>query len=314
MADTAPVDGDPGGRDPRERDPGDHEPHERDPAGRDPGLTLASAHLRLGSPALARAELEAFAVAGGLDPAGRIDLVEARWRAGDLTGAGEVAKAILATGDEPVMALVVAAEAASTLGRPTEARRLASRALDLDRASIDRLFAGMARSSVWPSDPSEPLPPPATLFPTERHALEVPMDASIAEEDAESPVPVSPDPPAGPGLWDSDEDGSRATGSTHASATGASLTEPRPSATPDPDANHARLAAARAALAAGDAGSAALHLGLLVRLSPTLADDVIDLIGDHDDPSLLMVRGDALRVVGRESEARAAYDRATGGL
>lgn len=283
------------------------------PAERDPGLTLAGLHLRLGSPALARAELEAFAIAGALDAPARVDLVEARWRGGDLAGAGEIAKAILATGDEPVMALVVAAEAAASLGRPTEARRLASRALDLDRPGIDRMFAGLPRSSVWPSDPSEPLPPPATLFPTERHAVQAPIDVAAPVEDGDDPDSASPDGPDGPGLWDVDDRGD--VGLLDQASPAASMPAyPSPGGTSDVDVHVARLAAARAALESHDPGSAALHLGLLVRIAPSLAEAVIDLIGDTDDPSLLMVRGDALRAVGREAEARAAYDQATGGL
>ncbi|MEA2607945.1 MAG: hypothetical protein QOJ75_188, partial [Chloroflexota bacterium] len=81
-------------------------------------LALARTHLRLGSLALARAELETLAGAGGLDEEGRVDLAEAFWRTGDLARAGEVATEALATlGDDPV-ALVIAAEAASALGRP----------------------------------------------------------------------------------------------------------------------------------------------------------------------------------------------------
>ncbi len=283
------------------------------PTERDPGLTLAGLHLRLGSPALARAELEAFAIAGALDAPARVDLVEARWRGGDLAGAGEIAKAILATGDEPVMALVVAAEAAAALGRPTEARRLATRALDLDRPGIDRMFAGLPRSSVWPSDPSEPLPPPATLFPTERHAVQTPVEVVTSVEDGDDPDPALPDAPEGPGLWDVDDRGD--VGLLDQASPGAPVPPgASPAGTRDVDAHAARLAAARAALASDDPGSAALHLGLLVRIAPSLADAVIDLIGATDDPSLLMVRGDALRAVGREADARAAYDRATGGL
>jgi hypothetical protein len=282
------------------------------PTERDPGLTLAGLHLRLGSPALARAELEAFAIAGALDAPARVDLVEARWRGGDLAGAGEIAKAILATGDEPVMALVVAAEAAASLGRPTEARRLASRALDLDRPGIDRMFAGLPRSSVWPSDPSEPLPPPATLFPTERHAVHGPIDVVAPVEDGDDPDSASPDAPDGPGLWDVDDRGDA--GVLDEASPASMPADPSPGGTPDVDVHAARLAAARAALESDDPGSAALHLGLLVRIAPSLAEAVIALIGDTDDPSLLMVRGDALRAVGREADARAAYDRATGGL
>ena len=94
-------------------------------------LVLAHMHLRLASLALARVELETLAGLGGLDTHGLVDLAEVRWRTGDLVGAGEAAAAALRADDvrpDPI-ALVVAAEAASAVGRPSEARRLATRAI-----------------------------------------------------------------------------------------------------------------------------------------------------------------------------------------
>ena len=148
-----------------------HDASRRDPAGEWPhtprrpaDLALARVHLRLGSLALARAELEMLAGAGELDGPGRVDLAEARWRTGDLAGAGEAAmEALTVLGDEPV-ALVIAAEAAAALGRPSEARRLATRAMDGVGGPIDGIFAGMPRSAVWPADAAEPPPTAATLF------------------------------------------------------------------------------------------------------------------------------------------------------
>ena len=125
---------------------------------RDIALDLARLHLRLGSLALARSELEMLAGRGGLDAAARVDLAEARWRTGDLVGGGEAAREALSGGGETVVALVVAAEAASALGRPSEARRLSGRALTLNEGAIDPVFRGMPRSSVWPTDPAEPVP------------------------------------------------------------------------------------------------------------------------------------------------------------
>ena len=55
-------------------------------------------HLRLGSLALARAELEALASHGILDDDGLLDLAEARWRTGDLPAAGEAALALVDRG------------------------------------------------------------------------------------------------------------------------------------------------------------------------------------------------------------------------
>src|SRR6476661_3109975 len=60
-------------------------------ATRHPDLVLARLHLRLGSLALARAELETLAGQDALDEDGLVDLAEARWRTGDIAGAGEAA-------------------------------------------------------------------------------------------------------------------------------------------------------------------------------------------------------------------------------
>ena len=72
-------------------------------------------------------------------------------------------------------------------------------------------------------------------------------------------------------------------------------------------------AGGQAALAAGDATNAALRLGVAVRLEPGFAQAVVDAVGprpaDRRSPSLA---GDALRLLGRETEARAAFDVARG--
>ena len=125
---------------------------------------LAHAHLRLGALSLARVELETMAGLGLLDSRGLVDLAEVRWRTGDLLGAGEAANAALREEDGAVIALVIAAEAASAVGRPSEARRMANRVLAGAPAMVDRIFAGMPRSSVWPGDSAEPPPTAPTLF------------------------------------------------------------------------------------------------------------------------------------------------------
>ena len=65
--------------------------------------------------------------------------------------------------DDPI-ALMIAAEVASSLGRPSEARRLAQRAMATAGGSIDAIFAGMPRAGVWPPDADEPPPTAPTLF------------------------------------------------------------------------------------------------------------------------------------------------------
>ncbi|MER3418105.1 MAG: hypothetical protein C4343_03115, partial [Chloroflexota bacterium] len=69
-------------------------------------LRLARLHLRGGLVALARAELEAAAGLAILDTDGLAELAEARWRTGDLVGAGAAAEAHLANGGTALVALV----------------------------------------------------------------------------------------------------------------------------------------------------------------------------------------------------------------
>jgi hypothetical protein len=247
---------------------------------RGPDLTLARLHLRLGSFALARAELEAMAGQDALDDDGLDDLVEARWRTGDLTGAGEAAAVVLERGRSPVLALVVAAEASAARGRPSEARRLAARALEAAGGSIDDTFAGMPRASIWPADPAAPPPAPTTLF----HAVEPVMPAPTAGAEA----PGGTD--HGPGslrLWDMPG-------------------EPLPDESGLPTAE-VELESGREALDVGDVARAATHLGLVLRLAPSLAPGVLDLVADRSEPPLALVRGDAYRLVGQEIEARRAF-------
>jgi hypothetical protein len=257
-------------------------------------LVLARLHLRLGSLGLARAELESMAGRNSLDDQGIRDLAEVRWRTGDLAGAGDAAAAYLEGEPEDVLALVIAAEMQSHLGRPGEARRLAGRALAASEGLLDAIFAGMPRSSVWPVDTGGPLEPAGTLF-SDLGAL--PPDWSVelsdAEADAASADPslaqpgdaLAPSDQAGPGLWDAD----------HVTVA---------PALPD---SAELLARARAALEADRPGQAAAGLALAIRAAPSLAPAVLDLIAGRSEPVLALVRGDAHRIVGHEAEALRDY-------
>jgi hypothetical protein len=73
------------------------------------------------------------------------------------------------------------------------------------------------------------------------------------------------------------------------------------------------FAGGRAALGSGDTALAALRLGVALRLEPGFAEGVLDALGERAaEPGLALVAGDALRLLGRESEALAAFDRARG--
>jgi tetratricopeptide (TPR) repeat protein len=257
-------------------------------------LALARAHLRLGSLALARVELEILAGRGALDVSGQVDLAEARWRTGDLAAAGEAANAALSAGEEAPLALVIAAEAAAALGRPNEARRLASRVIDRTAGPIDALFAGMPRSAVWPADAAEPPPTAGTLFHHEsgpasnRRAGDV--DPAVVAARATSPDERRGSTAAATltlGFWDADR------GSAASVA-----------ALPDPGSE---LDAARAALRSGSDDEAVLRFALALRLAPALAPAILEATDGLVGPAISVVRGDAYRLVGLETEAKRAY-------
>jgi hypothetical protein len=261
-------------------------------------LVLARLHLRLGSLALARAELETLAGRDELDAEGVVDLAEARWRTGDLTGAGEAATLVLEDDEGPVLALIVAAEAAAARGRPTEARRLASKALSIADGSIDAIFAGMPRSPVWPPDPAAPPAVPTTMF--EPHGPTRRSGADRRRQPRDVPPATPPGAAAMPtgtiGIWDDAGDVPSGASDGMSGVDDASM----------PTGDEA-LERGRGAIESGDIGAAAVQLALVLRLSPALAPAVLDLVGSNHDPGLGLVRGDAYRLVGRELDARRAY-------
>jgi hypothetical protein len=244
-------------------------------------LRLARLHLRMGQLGLARAELEALAGNGSLDDEGLLALAEARWRTGDLAGAGEAAQAYLGPGGDSVVALVIAAESVAAVGRPGEARRLAGRAIEQTEIPLDHIFAGMPRSSVWPADPADGGPTAATLFGAETAAAA--RTGTPTTRPAAEASDASPAAPEGPGFWDTED-------------VAPSLDGP------------ARLAAARETLVAGRPAEAALRFAIVLRAAPELADDVLRAIeGGSRSPEIEIVRGDAFGVVGRGDDARRAY-------
>ena len=60
-------------------------------------------------------------------------------------------------------------------------------------------------------------------------------------------------------------------------------------------------------LVAGRLDAAALRLGLSLRRDPDLAAAVLDTLGDYSTAALDLIRGDALRALGRETEAERAF-------
>ena len=268
---------------------------------RDPDLILARLHLRLGSLSLARTELETLAGRGGLDDEAIRDLAEARWRTGDVAGAGEAAGAWIEGHPDDILGLVIAAEAQAALGRPGEARRLAGRALERADGSLDPVFAGMQRSAIWPVDPTATSGPVGVLFddlhpgPMSVGPLPSPARGALS---ASSAGRLEPDLPAalasGPSLWGEDASGPL----------------------PDDGALDPTILfhGARIALDAGHTSEAATGLILALRASPGLAPAVLDLLSGRSEPILSLVRGDAQRIVGREVEAMRDHAVAAGAL
>ncbi len=269
---------------------------------RDPDLAIARIHLRLGSLGLARAELETLAGLDRLDDDAIRDLAETRWRTGDVAGAGEAAAAYLETRPDDIVALVIAAEAQSELGRPGEARRLAGRAMERANGSLDPIFAGMPRSPIWPVDPGAVVSA-GVLF-DDLHPGPLPTSgwlgtggtASAAWADAGPHQPIDPAVPAaivgGPSLWGEDE-----------TAGAEDALDPT-----------TLFHAGRLALEHGDASAAATALILALRASPALAPAILDLLARRTEPILVLVRGDAGRLVGREAEAMRDHAAAASGL
>jgi hypothetical protein len=259
-------------------------------------LSLARLHLRIGSLASARTELETLAGRGPLDDQALIDLAEARWRTGDTIRAGEAATTVLDHGSDAPLALLIAAEAAVAGGRPGEARRLATRAMSAAGGTLDALFAGMPRSAVWPPDPADPAPSATTLFGDDndagvddrtphRRATDPPLAAHVA---ATAVVTADAEDANVPGLWDADADASNTAGPMAIDPAGL-------------------MDAGLAALSSGDADRAAGLLGLAIRTGPHLAPAILDGTIDVTQPALLLVRGDAFRATGSEAEAAVAY-------
>ena len=272
-----------------------------------------------------------------LDVPALADLAEARWRSGDLVGAGEAAEAHLRSGGRELHAMIVAAEALAARGRLTDARHLAARVVELTDGRLDRLFAGQPRSSVWPRPVGAPVAPEAgDLIDEEvpadeeaRRAAEAPEDGAAARE-AEAatrqpdaprrrPTPPRPDAPV------DDRRGPSPAAPGAGSTPTKPLAGPRPAPTPV-GVDHATgdrgdaataLAAVERALQRRQLAAAAGRLGLLLRTQQSAAPAILSLAdravavsgGEGDEAAILhLVRGDAYRVLGREREAAVAYE------
>jgi hypothetical protein len=266
---------------------------EPDPGRRSTEGRLARLHLRVGLLALARAELETMAADGILDVEAMADLAEARWRSGDLVGAGEAAQAHLGSGGDETLAHVVAAESLAAQGRTADARRHVAAVMERAGRDVETLFSGQPRSRVWPQ-------------------AEAAAGAGARMEGGPEAVAAGSPPMPREGTAALDRE----------TPSAAQPTRPMPQAVPQDEARRVRhdagdeLAAVRADLDAGRLAAVAARLSLLVRSEPRLAAPIVGLAEEaleHVDPdgleaaSLHLVRGDAYRLLGRELEAVAAF-------
>jgi outer membrane biosynthesis protein TonB len=300
-----------------------------------PSLRVASLHLRMGQHALARAELEAFAGRGLLDEQALLDLAEVRWRSGDLVGATEAASALISRGHETLLALVIAAEGFAVSARPTEARRLALRAVEMAGIGLESVFAGMPSSRIWPAGLLPASPGTATPDESDELAelagLAAPLVQGPEPEPDAQPEPKpepdaqpepqpepetelaaepDPQPDAQPEPQPVDALGADAgeQAALESEAKAAAAVQP---ATPSDNA----IAAAAVAMHSGRIDQASLLFGLALRLNPASAAFVLEQLGvPAADPRLALVEGDALQLLGRDVEALDAFRRAAGSL
>jgi len=283
---------------------------------------------------MARAELEALAAREQLDTAAHLDLAEARWRTGDLQGAGEATAAYLADGGGAALGFVIAAEAFAMANRHAEAREHAARALERHLSDLDPVFAGMPRRASWPArawtpaaaeaaparsieaEPvATPAPPPAEAPPA--RSIEAEPVATPAPPPAEAPL-APPPPVEAPAetlrpeapTEETTRPAEQVAPVEEAAVDGAPVAAERPieaAAVEAEEGAGAEVAAGHSFLEAGDPMMAALHFGVAIRLTPASAAAVLDAIGDRQDLPLRLVRGDALRLLGLEADAGSTY-------
>jgi hypothetical protein len=295
-------------------------------------VRVARVHLRLGQLTLARAELEDLLRRDALDGHAMAALAEARWRTGDAAGAAEAAFAHVEAGGSDDVALCIAAEAAASEGRATEARALMDRLPASDAATLDALFAGMPRRAFWPAGPVDHSDldelrrgadgrSPGRVTEAEGGQPPAPGPAAGGEADPRSVVPgprAVVEAVAGEG-WNAGalppDAGPLTPGTSGSPLERTALELPihrgrRLKGQMDPQQEIVR---ARAELESRPE-RAFLRLALVLRHDPTFAPAVLELLRLRREPTAALVRGDAQRLLGRHLEAEAAFDSAAESL
>jgi tetratricopeptide (TPR) repeat protein len=267
---------------------------------------LARVHLRGGLLTLARASLEQMAGVGALDREALADLAEARWRSGDLEGAAEAAVAHLdAGGDEPIAHLIVAEEA-DRQGSIVDARRHAAVVRERVAAGLDRLFAGEVRSTAWPMEHPDWMDDRATA--PGRWGL------LAGGREVADPQPAQwrlvPPPATGAPV-----PRARVSLATAALAAGQTTLDQLALGR----AAGQELEAAERELSLGLVADAIDRLALVLRFDPALAPVILSMAdrallapGDRHQGQVAihLLRGDAYRGLGRDTEAADAYQEA----
>lgn len=294
-------------------------------------LRLAGVHLRLGQLTLARAELEDLLRRDALDGQAMAALAEARWRTGDAAGAAEAAFMHVEAGGSDDVALCIAAEAAASEGRATEARALMDRLPAADAATLDALFAGMPRRAFWPAGPVDR----SDLDELRSGTGQAGKGAGIRAAPAPT-APGSAEAAAGAALTFAEDPNVRSVPGPRAvieATSGAEWEAARASEESAAEAGRmqadlpihagrrrkgeldpaAEMARARAELESRPE-RALLRLALILRHDPTFAPAVLELLRLRREPAAALVRGDAQRLLGRHLEAEAAFDAAAESL
>jgi tetratricopeptide (TPR) repeat protein len=267
---------------------------------------LARVHLRGGLLTLARASLEQMAGVGALDREALADLAEARWRSGDLEGAAEAAVAHLdAGGDEPIAHLIVAEEA-DRQGSIVDARRHAAVVRERVAVGLDRLFAGEPRSTAWPMELPDWMDDGAT-GPGRWGLLAGGHEVADPEPGRWRLVP--------PPVTGAPVPRSRVSLATAALGAGQTTLDQLALGR----AAGQELEAAERELAVGMVADAIDRLALVLRFDPALAPVILSMAdrallapGDRHQGQVAihLLRGDAYRGLGRETEAADAYQEA----
>ena len=238
----------------------------------------------------------------------------------------------------------MAAEAAASVGRTNDARELAARALAAEPDRIDELFAGQPRSPVWPAPrvPAPPAGPPPAVPPP--HVRGIPMIPPLPRQPAAGAVaPVAlgrgiPDRHPGRSSRRRRSRGNRGArrvgcrgahryrgacrgqrSSHHGASPGARVPTPgakaprlppRISSTCRPRSPAARSPASRCASNSSCGSSRSWRRQCSA--SPTTHSGSVR--PPHECASLHLVRADAYRLMGRETQGREAFQEASRAL